>query len=95
MRSVSFLLLSGVFFTCVTWGHGIGYKIAQKMEEADSGWQDELSSSTMVLRNAHGQEVVRELRNKRLEVEGDGDKTLLVFDRPRDIKGTVFSKSQP
>jgi outer membrane lipoprotein-sorting protein len=44
----------------------------------------------MVLRNKNGQESVREIRSKGLEVANDGDKTLTIFDRPRDVKGTAF-----
>ena len=44
----------------------------------------------MVLRNKRGQESKRELRLKVIEIEGDGDRTLFVFDRPRDVKGTAF-----
>ena len=32
----------------------------------------------------------RRIRNKTLEVEGDGDKTLALFDEPADIKGTTM-----
>jgi len=44
----------------------------------------------MTRRNAHGEESERALRNKTLEVEGDGDKTLVIFDQPRDVAGTAF-----
>lgn len=45
---------------------------------------------TMLLRNAHGEESLRYMRTRALEVENDGDKTLMVFDRPRDVKGTAL-----
>ncbi len=44
----------------------------------------------MVLRNKQGEESVREIRIKNLEMENDGDKSLTVFDKPRDVKGTAF-----
>jgi hypothetical protein len=44
----------------------------------------------MVLRNKQGQESVREIRNRTLEVEGDGDKSLIIFDKPNDVKGTAL-----
>lgn len=44
----------------------------------------------MILRNKQGQESRRELRIQALEVEGDGDKSLSVFDAPKDIKGTAL-----
>ena len=44
----------------------------------------------MVLRNKQGQESRRELRVKVLEVAGDGDKSMFVFDQPRNVKGTAL-----
>ena len=41
---------------------------------------------TMTLRNKRGQESRREVRLKAIEVEDDGDRTLFVFDRPRDVR---------
>ena len=44
----------------------------------------------MVLKNRHGDESERDLRIRILEVEGDGDKSLSIFDSPGDVKGTAF-----
>ena len=44
----------------------------------------------MVLKNKHGQESIRKIRIRTLEVKGDGDKSLSIFDNPRDVKGTAF-----
>ena len=44
----------------------------------------------MTLRNKHGKESKRAIRSKTLEVTGDGDKSLSIFDTPRDVKGTAF-----
>jgi outer membrane lipoprotein-sorting protein len=44
----------------------------------------------MILRNRHGQESTRQIRNQTLEVKNDGDKSLVIFDHPRDVKGTAF-----
>lgn len=67
-----------------------GLLIAQKMDQADTGWGDEIVSSNMVLRSPDGKEVTRVIQNRSLEVAGDGDKSVILFDRPRDVKGTVF-----
>ena len=67
-----------------------GLKIAQDVKSRDLGWGDSQSELVMILRNKKGSEVVREMRNKSLEVEGDGDKGLTIFDTPIDVKGTVF-----
>lgn len=65
-----------------------GLRIAVESEVRDTGWADSESTMEMVLRNRHGQESVRLMRGKSLEVQGDGDKTLMIFDNPRDVKGT-------
>jgi hypothetical protein len=44
----------------------------------------------MLLKNRQREESVRNIRNKTLEVEGDGDKSISIFDRPRDVKGTAL-----
>ena len=44
----------------------------------------------MVLRDRHGRESIRQMRFKVLEVPGDGDKSLFVFDQPRDVRGTAL-----
>ncbi len=44
----------------------------------------------MVLRDRDGKERTRELRIRALEVEGDGEKTLLIFESPRDLRGTAL-----
>ena len=43
-----------------------------------------------MLRNKQGQESRRQLRVQVLEVSDDGDKSLFVFDEPRDVQGTAF-----
>jgi outer membrane lipoprotein-sorting protein len=45
---------------------------------------------TMTLKNANGDVSIRKMRSKTLEVHGDGDKGLTIFDQPADIKGTAF-----
>ena len=44
----------------------------------------------MILRNRQGQESRRKLRVRVLEVPDDGNKSLFVFDDPRDVRGTAF-----
>ena len=67
-----------------------GLAIAREMERRDSGWKDQRASLVMTLRNRQGQESRRELRISTLEVDGDGDKSLTLFESPRDVKGTAF-----
>ena len=67
-----------------------GLEIAVEADRRDTGFGDLTAEMTMILRNRHGEESTREIRNRTREVDGDGDKTLIIFDKPRDIKGTAF-----
>lgn len=67
-----------------------GLAIAEERKTRDLGWGDSQSAVIMTLRNAQGEESVREMRMKSLEVMDDGDKGLTIFDQPRDVKGTAF-----
>ena len=67
-----------------------GLAIAEEMERRDAGWGDQRAQMIMILRNRQGQESRRRLRVSALEVQGDGDLSLTVFDEPRDVKGTAF-----
>ena len=67
-----------------------GLEIATKVDEAGAGWVDERVNAMMTLRAANGREIKRAFRTRSLEIAGDGDKTLLIFDTPKDVKGTVF-----
>jgi outer membrane lipoprotein-sorting protein len=67
-----------------------GKSIAVEADRRDTGFGDLTAELVMVLRNRHGQESRRDVRIRTLEVEGDGDKSLSIFDRPRDVEGTAF-----
>ncbi len=67
-----------------------GLAIAREVDQRDSGWGDFQAHMDMLLRNRHGEESLRKMRIKSLEVKDDGDKTLIVFDEPRDVKGTAL-----
>ncbi len=67
-----------------------GLAIALEADRRDSGFKDSSAALEMTLKAANGTVVTREMRQKTLEVDGDGDKTIMVFDRPRDLKGTAI-----
>lgn len=67
-----------------------GLEIAQQRKAHDLGWGDSVATTTMLLRNQNGDESLRKMRLKSLEVTDDGDKGLTIFDQPRDVKGTAF-----
>jgi len=66
-----------------------GFEIAQESEMADNGWNSSEMELMMTLKNKSGQETIRKLRGIMIEVENDGDKSLVVFDNPTDVKGTA------
>lgn len=67
-----------------------GLQIVREMERRDEGWQNATADLTMTLFNKHGETTTRQIRSKALEVIEDGDKSLLIFDSPLDVKNTVF-----
>lgn len=67
-----------------------GLQIATESDKRDIGFGDSQSELTMILRNKQGDESTRKISNKTLEVNDDGDKSLVVFNEPRDVKGTAF-----
>ena len=68
------------------------FEIAARSDRTDLGFGDSDVELKMVLRNAAGQESTRTLRISTLEKpdESVGDKTLVLFDTPRDIEGTAL-----
>ena len=69
-----------------------GLAIAIESDVRGQGWTDSSVTLQMLLSNRHGETSTRELRIKSLEVIDAelGDKSLTVFDKPRDVKGTAF-----
>ena len=67
-----------------------GLSIAKEADARDAGFGDSTVSMVMTLKNRHGQKSIRNIRVKTLEVQGDGDKSMSIFDNPRDVKGTAF-----
>ncbi len=76
-----------------------GLEIAQEVNHRDTGFGDYQVDMEMLLRNQHGDESLRYMRSRVMEVSGDGDKSMIIFDRPRDVKGTALltytHKSEP
>ena len=67
-----------------------GMRIALEASERNEGFGDFTAGLTMLLRDRHGRESTRQMRFKVLEVPDDGDKSLFVFDQPRDVQGTAL-----
>lgn len=67
-----------------------GLAIAVEADKRDTGFEDSTSNMVMELRNKQGDVSTRTIRIKTLEVTGDGDKSMSIFDKPADVKGTAF-----
>lgn len=67
-----------------------GLEIAHEQKKRDQGWVDSQSEMKMILRSASGKENTRFIKLKSLEVPTDGDKSLMVFEQPKDVAGTAF-----
>ncbi|VAV95846.1 Outer membrane lipoprotein-sorting protein [hydrothermal vent metagenome] len=69
-----------------------GLAIAQEVDRRDEGFQDTVAVLQMILSNRQGRESRRKLKIKTFEMTDPdvGDKSLVIFDSPRDVKGTAF-----
>lgn len=83
-------LLMMCFISFVQASEQKGLEIALEADKRDTGFGNSKATMTMILKNKQGQESVRELRVRTLEVNNDGDKSLIVFDSPFDVRGTAL-----
>ncbi|MEM6639763.1 MAG: outer membrane lipoprotein-sorting protein [Pseudomonadota bacterium] len=67
-----------------------GLEIALEADRRDAGFGDTKVVMEMTLRNKNGDERTRQMRSQSLEVADDGDKSLIVFNDPADVKGTAL-----
>ncbi len=68
-----------------------GLAIAEESDKRDRGWGDAKADMKMVLTNASGETSERALRFMMIEnTDGDGNWSLMTFDKPADIEGTAL-----
>lgn len=67
-----------------------GLAIAREADTRGNGFKDYSATLNMTLKAKNGQQALRELRYKSLETAGDGDKSLTLFDQPKDVEGTTL-----
>ncbi len=65
----------------------MGRSIAEKMKKAADGFKSDKSTLEMILINAHGDKVTRKMESMTKE-DSAGDKKLMTFLWPTDVKGT-------
>lgn len=66
-----------------------GLEIAKAAEQADLGFKSSTVNIKMTLKNKNGQTSERLLTTKTFELTTEGDKSLIVFNSPKDVKGTA------
>ncbi len=66
-----------------------GLEIALKADNSFSGYGDSKTNLKMLLKDRKGLITERVMKMKLLEVPEDGDKSLIVFDSPRDVRGVA------
>ena len=64
-------------------------EVMQKSINTGKGFVDSIGTMTMVIYSDSGDSVERLMETKTLEVEGDGDKQLIVFQNPADVQGSA------
>lgn len=67
-----------------------GLALFAERDRRESDYQDLSVELEMILRDTRGAEIHRELQIQQLEMEGDGDRLLVVFDSPKSIRGTAL-----
>ena len=67
-----------------------GLEIAIKADSRDKGFRDSTVHITMILKDKYGQSTERAIRNRTFEGNNEGDKSLVIFDSPGDVRGTAF-----
>ena len=69
-----------------------GLRIAMQSYENSRGYVDSQSDQLMILIDPKGNEVIREISGKTLENNDpiDGDKSIIFFNKPKDVEGTVM-----
>lgn len=95
LKTISILTISSLslFLSSPTFAETAeekGLAIATEAEKRDAGWGDSAAQMQMILRKKKGQERTREMRSRSFEMSDDGDKSIIIFDDPADVKGTAM-----
>ncbi|MFW5444544.1 MAG: outer membrane lipoprotein-sorting protein [Methylococcaceae bacterium] len=67
----------------------IGLEIAIETDRRDQGFTDSIADMIMILKNRDGDESIRTVKMKSLEMDEDGNKDLSIFQQPSDLKNTA------
>ena len=81
-------MLAGIVLSLAQTPEEQGLQVAKAAEKADLGFGSSIVALKMTLKNKNGQTSERYLETQTLELTEDGDKSLIVFNSPKDVKGT-------
>ena len=84
------IIILFLIFPSICFSNEKGYQIAVEANLRDKGFKNNTANLTMVLKDKYGQTTTRKIRNRTLEGINDGDKSLVIFDSPGDVRGTSF-----
>jgi uncharacterized protein len=86
LKSFSFVIF--LLTATISIAQDKGLEIAKNSAKADAGYKSSESELQMILTNKQGQTTTNLLKNKTLEIPNDGDKSIIEFNSPKDVKGT-------
>jgi hypothetical protein len=93
MKNLNKIFFSVLFFFFLNLIHSEetnrGLAIALKADDSFSGYGDSKTNLKMMLKDRKGLVTERVMKMRLLEVPEDGDKSLIVFDSPRDVRGVA------
>ncbi|MDU8885023.1 outer membrane lipoprotein-sorting protein [Yeosuana sp. MJ-SS3] len=89
MKNLILTSVLSIMMTLTGQSQNKGVEIAKAAENADLGFKSSSANLNMILKNKNGQTSERTLMIRTLELTEDGDKSLIVFNSPKDVKGTA------
>lgn len=90
-KSLALLVAIGLLVSGTAIADNRGLKIAQEVEKHRAGFHDYTAELVMTLKGSDKKPIGQSwLKINIIETKGDGDKILVVFDRPGDVKGTAL-----
>ena len=91
MKNLNKIFFSTLFFFFLNFIHSEeinrGLEIAEKADESFSGYGDSKTTLKMMLKDRKGLVTERVMEMRLLEILEDGDKSLIIINNPRDLRG--------
>lgn len=96
MNKYHLLVASILLSTSVTSSYALsgaekkGLEIAKESEKRETGFVDNVADVQMTLKDKNGKKSIRQMRSWTLEMKKDGDQSIIMFLKPRDVQGTAM-----